>query len=382
MAASHELAVLLVIPTGRDAELVTSVLGDSGIQSEALNDVGSAAEALSSRNFGALLIAQEAFGAEGIALLDSVLKKRPAWSDMPVLVLTAPVSGFVKNRQHEPQHLPLDNVVLLDRPIRKATLVASVRAALRARTRQYERRSAEEALQTSEKFAVVGRLAASIAHEINNPLEAITNLLYLLERTVLDLEQQQYLHSAQRELQRVAEIAAHTLTFNRYRNVKGMASVSALLDSALALYRGRLTGSRILVDTRYGNTAPLLCYPGELRQLFANIIGNAFDATRNGGRILVRERRAMHLRTGQPGISVIVADSGHGMSADVKSHLFEPFRSTKGTNGTGLGLWISKGIIDKHGGSMRLRSSTAQGRSGTVVSIFLPINLPENQTPP
>jgi signal transduction histidine kinase len=248
MAASHEMVVLLVTPTGRDAELVTTVLRESGIQTEALNDVGSAAQALSSRDFGALLIAEEAFGTERIALLASVLSKRPAWSDMPVLVLTAPASRLVKNRQHEPQRLPLDNVVLLDRPIRIATLVASVRAALRARSRQYERRSAEKVLQTSEKFAVVGRLAASIAHEINNPLEAITNLLYLLDRTVLDREQQQYLHSAQQELQRVAEIAAHTLTFNRYGNVKGMASVSVLLDSALALYRGRLTDSRIVVD--------------------------------------------------------------------------------------------------------------------------------------
>ena len=124
MAASLEMTVLLVAPSGRDAELVRAVLRESGIQSEGFNDIGSATEALSSRDFGALLIAEEALGPKGIALLSSVLADRPAWSDMPVLVLTAAPSRFVKNRQHEPRHLPLDNVVLLDRPIRMVTPLA------------------------------------------------------------------------------------------------------------------------------------------------------------------------------------------------------------------------------------------------------------------
>lgn len=375
MTANHEMAVLLVAPIGRDAELIRLVLQKSGVQSEAFNEIASATEALSSGNFGALLIAEEALGTKGIALLASVRAEQPAWSDVPVLVLTATPSHTAKNRQHERQLLPLDNVILLDRPIRMATLVASIRAALRARSRQYERRLAEEALQKSEKFAVIGRLSASVAHEINNPLEAISNVLYLLDQTALNPQQQQYLHVAQEELQRVAEIAAHTLTFNRHSNVRGAASVSVLLDSALALYRSRLTSSGVVVESRHQNTPPLRCYPGELRQLFANLIGNAFDATRNGGRIVVRERYAMHPNTGQPGIRIILADTGHGMGADVKAHLFEPFHSTKGRHGNGLGLWISKGIVDKHGGSLRFRSSTKQGSSGTVFSIFLPLAL-------
>jgi signal transduction histidine kinase len=230
----------------------------------------------------------------------------------------------------------------------------------------------DEALRKSDKLAVVGRLAASIAHEINNPLEAVTNALYLLAGTALNAQQRQYLDTAQQELMRVAEIAAQTLTFNRQSNVRGQASVSSLLNSVLALYRPRLTNSKIAIERRYQNTAPIVCFPGELRQAFANLIGNAFDATRKGGRIILCERYAVHPKTGQDGIRITVADTGDGMSAEVKAHLFEAFHSTKGMQGTGLGLWISKGIVDRHSGSIRVRSSTRLGRSGTVFSIFLP----------
>jgi signal transduction histidine kinase len=141
-------------------------------------------------------------------------------------------------------------------------------------------------------------LAARIAHEINNPLEAVTNLLYLLDATVLTDEQRGYLNAAREELMRVSEVAAQTLTFNRQRGVRGPASVSALLDSVLVLYHGRLASSNIVVERRYQNTPSLNCYAGELRQVFANLIGNAFDATRGGGRIILREREATNPQTG------------------------------------------------------------------------------------
>ncbi len=230
------------------------------------------------------------------------------------------------------------------------------------------------ALRQSEKLAVVGRLASSIAHEINNPLEAVTNLLYILDETPLDEEQRGYLDIARRELARVSEISAQTLTFNRQRDVRGEASIAALLDSVLVLYQGRLAGLKITIERRYQHTPPFACYPGELRQVFANLIGNAFDATRQGGRIILRERAARHPKSRQPGVRVLIADTGQGMCAEVKNHLFEPFKSTKGNNGNGLGLWISKGIIDKHRGSIQVRSSTGPGKSGTVFSIFIPFD--------
>jgi len=243
------------------------------------------------------------------------------------------------------------------------------------------RRNAETVLRQHEKLAAVGRVASSIAHEINNPLEAVTNLLYLLQGTPLNEEQQGLLDLAEGELARVSEISSHTLTFNRQRDIRAEASIPALLDSVLVLYQGRMAGSGISIERRYRDSGPFTCRPGELRQVFVNLIGNAFDATRNGGRILLRERSAIHLKTGQPGVRVTVADTGHGMEAHVKAHLFDAFRSTKGLNGSGLGLWISKGIVDKHRGSIYFRSSTKPGSCGTVFSIFIPYdNSPAGQT--
>lgn len=368
------LNILLVTLIRRDTELIQNALNVSNVQSEAFEDVASTVEVFRTRDIGALLIAEEALGEAQIALLASALAKQPSWSALPVLVLTMGGKETFQSRRREQERLSLGDISLLERPVRIATLLSSVKAALQARSRQYERRVAESVLRQSEKLALVGRLASSIAHEINNPLEAMMNLLYLLEGTPLNEEQQGYLSTAQQELVRVSQIAAQTLTFNRQRDIKGEASVSALLDSVLVLYQGRLAGSQIVVERRYQNTAPFLCYPGELRQLFANLIGNAFDATRKGGCILLRERTATHPKTGQSGILITVADTGHGMSAEVKAHLFEAFKSTKGNNGSGLGLWISKGIIEKHCGSIQCRSSTEPKVHGTVFTIFIPID--------
>jgi signal transduction histidine kinase len=145
----------------------------------------------------------------------------------------------------------------------------------------------------------------------------------------MNAEQHGYLNTAQQELARVVEITAQTLTYSRQRDVRGEASVSALLDSVLVLYQGRLAGSKTKIERRYRNAAPFSCYPGEIRQVFANLIGNAFDATRNGGRILLREQSVTHPKTGRYGVRITVADNGSGMSAEVKAHLFEAFKSTR-----------------------------------------------------
>jgi signal transduction histidine kinase len=382
MAASDELTVLLVCPLGRDAELIGHVLEESSIQSERHKDIVSAAEVFRSRNVGALLIAEEALGIKAIAFLAAALAEQPAWSDLPVLVLTTRAKPTLNNRQPAREYLPLGKITLLERPMGIATLVSSVKAALRARTRQYERRLAEESLRKSEKLAVVGRLASSIAHEINNPLAAVTNLLYLLSRTALDEQQQQYLETAQKELNRAAAIASQTLNFNRQSNTKEQATVPAILDSVLALFEMRLANSQITIERHYQYSTKIFCYPGELRQVFANLIGNALDASRTGGRIILRERAEVHPKTGQHGVRISVADTGHGISAEVRPHLFEAFWSTKGSRGTGLGLWVSKGIIEKHGGLIRLRSSTRPGSSGTVFSIFIPLDRRVELAPP
>jgi PAS domain S-box-containing protein len=239
-------------------------------------------------------------------------------------------------------------------------------------------KKAEAALIQSEKLAAVGRLASSISHEINNPLEAITNLLYLIALSD-DLPDgvRSYVQIAQAELSRVCQIATQTLRFHR-QAVRGT-SVSAadLVDAVLNLYHGRLANSGIHVEACYSTTSTVLCFENDIRQVLNNLIANAIDAMRQGGgRLFVRAHNARdysaRYRDGRPGIRITVADTGHGMSPIVQSRLFEPFYTTKDLNGTGLGLWISAGIVDRHHGRLTFRSSEHPVRHGTIFSLFLP----------
>jgi PAS domain S-box-containing protein len=230
---------------------------------------------------------------------------------------------------------------------------------------------AEEALRKTEKLAAVGRLASSIAHEINNPLEAVTNLVYLLQATSLTDQQRTYVQLASEELARVSHIVSHTLRFHRQSSFATEVNPAEIIDSVLALYQARLRDAKINLIRDYKKTPPLMGYGGELRQVFANLIGNAFDATRRGGKIVIRVQTAKAKGRDDGSIMVTVADTGHGMSHETKQRIFEPFFTTKGINGTGLGLWVSAEIVSKHGGRFRIRSRDGQG---TAISIFFPPN--------
>ncbi len=233
---------------------------------------------------------------------------------------------------------------------------------------------AEQALIQSEKIAAVGRLASSIAHEINNPLEAVTNLLYLARQSQDFTEIQGYLETADRELQRVSLIASQTLRFYRQSTRPQAIQCSSLVDSVLTLYQGRILNSRIQVERRERVKEPLVCFEGEIRQVLNNLVSNALDAMPHGGRLLVRSRAAMNWTTGERGLALTFADTGSGIPRDIRERIFEPFFTTKDMSGTGLGLWITKDIIEKHHGSIRVRSSQRTGRSGTVFSLFLPFD--------
>ncbi len=235
-----------------------------------------------------------------------------------------------------------------------------------------ERKLAEEALRKTEKLAVVGRLAATISHEINNPLEAVMNLIYLIQGETDAEAIQAYAATAQRELSRVSHIVTHTLQYNRQSTTATEERLSALIESALAIYDGRLAVSGISLLRDYDAADSVLCYASELRQVFTNFIGNAFDATRLGGTLTLRTRRRRHQSSRREGVSVVIADTGHGMGAETRKRLFEPFFTTKGMNGTGLGVWVSKSILDKHGARFRVSSSQEAGKSGTVWAIWLP----------
>ncbi len=234
---------------------------------------------------------------------------------------------------------------------------------------------AEDALRKSEKLAAAGRLAASIAHEINNPLEAVTNLLYLLENFAsLGDEATEWVLAAQHEVSRVSAITQQTLRFYRQSTKPVHASVPELLDSVLTLHQGRFNTLQVDLRRRYREPAELFCLTGELRQLFANLVGNALDALPpTGGRLIVAVRRSRHVTEG-PGLRVTVADNGSGMSEDVRRRIFEPFFTTKEATGTGLGLWVGAEIMAKHGVTLHLRSRVAEAgkASGTVFSLFFP----------
>ena len=236
-----------------------------------------------------------------------------------------------------------------------------------------DRKMAQDALLQSEKLAAVGLMASSIAHEINNPLEAVTNLLYLARSAAVSPAAQEFLETADDELKRVAAVVTKTLRFHRQSSKPSPVSIDSLIDSALSLYQTRIVQAEIAVARR-SRISPLInCLDGEIRQVLSNLVGNAVDAmTTQGGRILVRSRSATHWTTGKRGVLVTVADTGPGISQQHLSKIFEPFFSTKGEQGTGLGLWISKEIIERHRGVLRFRSRAGSRNTGSVFTLFLP----------
>jgi PAS domain S-box-containing protein len=244
-----------------------------------------------------------------------------------------------------------------------------------------ERKRNEEALRRSEKLAVTGRLAASIAHEINNPLEAITNLLFLL-RNISELPEpaQKYVTMAEHEVQRIAEITQQTLRFYRQSTQPARATLAELIDSVLSLYQSRLNALDLRVERDYDSSLSLFCFAGEIRQVFANLVGNSIDASSAGGRLVVRARRSRDWKnSAQTGIRFAIADTGAGMDPEVREHIFEAFFTTKEMTGTGLGLWVSYEIVLKHHGSVHVRSRSAGSlngadhkNSGTVFELFIP----------
>jgi PAS domain S-box-containing protein len=498
---SHGVCVLA--PTGRDGELIRNVLRLGTI--EAFVCDGSTLISMASQEpLGPLLIAEEALDVPFVRNLRKIINEQPSWSDLPILILTAGGREGHRNGALDYERLGLGTPVLLERPIRTMTLVSSVRAALRARQRQYEIRDAlielkdgqetlqavldnlpvgvvlaratgeivltnqsverilghpvirsptskshdewiafhsdgrrvqanefplvraiksgipvppeeylyqrgdgslgwisltaspiigddsvvtggvvavtdidhqkhaELALIQSEKLAAVGRLAASISHEINNPLESVTNLLYLArQKNPDDREIQSWLDLADRELRRVSQIVSQTLRFHRQATRPRAITPEELLEPTLGLYQGRLNNANINLTLQHRGADPIVCYEGDMRQVLNNLIGNAIDAMRTGGRLIIRTSNSFAFTRGRKGIRITIADTGSGMPDSVVSRIFDAFYTTKALNGTGLGLWISKGIVDKHSGFIQVKSSVC-APTGTAFSVFLP----------
>jgi two-component system, sporulation sensor kinase C len=230
---------------------------------------------------------------------------------------------------------------------------------------------AEDVLREQEKLATLGRLTSMIIHEINNPLESVMNLLYLARQSKTLQAADQYLEQAETELRRAAQITTQALRFQREKPNRIGADLGELLDSVLALFATRLKRAGIRIEIEKRDSPAVVCLPGEIKQVFTNLIGNAIDAMPQGGELRLRLRPGTDWASGKRGARVTIADTGTGMSAQTLEHVYEAFFTTKGSSGTGLGLWITAGIVKKHQGSIYVRSRNT-GRSGTVFSFVLP----------
>ena len=219
----------------------------------------------------------------------------------------------------------------------------------------------------------MGRLAATIAHEVSDPLESVTNLLSLASASE-DLKQvREHLQIADGELRRAAAVTNQTLRFHKQSTKPTKVLAGDLLEGVVAIYRGKLAASQIVVERRVRSKVPLCCFEGEIGQVIGNLIGNASDAMQgSGGRLLLRSREAIDQRTGRPGALITIADTGPGMAQQTVAKAFEAFYTTKGMAGTGLELWICREIVNKHAGVLKLRSSQNPQHHGTVFLLFLP----------
>jgi len=375
-----DLRIIVVAPTGRDANLICELLHRSGFDALPASDCASAVRA-AEEGIGAFLLADEILTPATVALFGELVASQPTWSDLPIIVLTSSGHATPVSDARSRMRLPLGNIILVERPVRPETLISTVQSAIRARGRQYQAREhanqeklAADALRKSEKLAVAGRLAASIAHEINNPLEAVTNLHFLM-KSAKSLEQaKQYLEIAERELQRVTEITTQTLRFYRESSKAAAVNIAGVLDSVLKLYDRRLHACNIKVCRRFEPTPEFIGYGGEIRQVIANLVSNALDAMSAGGKLIIHVSQVTQHHDGlHKGIRIVVADTGAGIPTQLTAKVLEPFVSTKQDTGTGLGLWVTSEIVRKHGGQLRFRSKVGKG---TVFSIFLPLQTP------
>ena len=243
-----------------------------------------------------------------------------------------------------------------------------------------ERKQTEAALIKSEKLAAAGRLAAVLAHEINNPLQAITNVMALLEQSPnMNSRDQEFVRTAAEELGRVNRLTQQSLQFYRESIFPTSVNVKEEIESVLALYAKQITAKNITVTKQYqADGASIHSYPGEIRQIFSTLLINAMDAVPMDGRIVLRVSHSADWSKAPAvdGLRVTLVDSGCGIPPHNADRIFEPFFTTKGENGTGLGLWVARGIADRLGGFIHMRSRVHPDNGGTCFSVFLPNHPP------
>lgn len=237
-----------------------------------------------------------------------------------------------------------------------------------------QRKRSEDALMRAEKLAIAGRLAASIAHEINNPLEAVSNLLFLIGMADTADTAQEHARAAMDQLMRVSMITQQTLKFHRQTGMPKAVRLSEILESVLTLFRSKMADADITLDVRSEHEIDVLCMPSETQQIFANLVANAIDAMPRGGRLVIRLRTSRDWRDGKTqGMRVTFFDSGVGMDRATMRRIFEPFFTTKTETGTGLGLWVVAQLVERRHGDVRAWGWQRAAGCGTAISVFLPL---------
>lgn len=386
--------ILILAPVGRDGPAMARLLTDHGFAA-AVCESSAELRTCMSEGAGALLLTEEALElAQFSGFLDQ-LQGQPSWSELPLIILTHGGESRLA-RLLDSVATAAGGFTVLERPLGIATLVRAVEVAVRSRRRQYrvrdlivksanqiaelkenERtiRMQEERLRKVEKVAAAGQLAASLAHEINNPLAAVTNALYILQNFAsLPNETTALVNDAASELARVSRIVKQSLSYYRVDSVSREVDLAQILHESLRIFEEKFRKAGLTVSARICPQTTILGFSDEIRQAIDNLLLNAIEATPRGGRLAVSLRWSRDRQDErQPGVArLTIADTGSGISRAQRSRLFEPFFTTKAEKGNGLGLWVVRGIVTKHEGSIRVRSSTSDGHRGTAISILWP----------
>jgi len=301
----------------------------------------------------------EVIGQDGVTILNHVLGSAD-------FLMHTETSRYVAEQQHGQNWFLVTADTVMTGEQRFGSIVVL--------TNITERKLAEETLRHTEKLAATGRLAQTIAHEINNPLEALTNLIYLSTHTDDQSQIHEFLKQATRELERVAKITKQILSFHRETKIPVELDFQDMVQSVLGLYAVQMETKHITVDYKKGSPFKIHGFPGELRQVFANLIGNAIDASPDHGCLYIRLRKdSSH---GVPGVVFTIHDQGPGIPKELRNRVLEPFFTTKELKGSGLGLWLANSLVMKHRGTLRFRSRRARGGTGTCFRVFLPTGAP------